>query len=214
MATFVNFIVLLAILVILLILRLLYCIQFPAPTVPPSKDTTFCTMIVLGSGGHTAEMLTTIKNLDRNRYKPRHYVAANTDSRSLRRAKDSESDKVADLHFHSIHRSREVHQSWSSTVFSTLYSTMESFVLLLTVRPNVIICNGPGTCIPILVGGLLLRVLFVQRNIKLIFLESFCRVDDLSMSGKIAYRFVNLFIVQWPQLIEKYPKAKYIGRVF
>ena len=201
---------------LLFILRLLYCVTFPTKPLPPSKNKQLCTLIVLGSGGHTSEMLTTIKNLNRSIYKPMHYIAANTDPRSLQRAKDTCSDDDVDnVYFHSISRSREVHQSWISTVFTTFYSFIESFVLLLTrIKPDIIICNGPGTCIPVLISGLLLRVLFIKPNIKLVFLESFCRVDDLSMSGKIAYPIVNLFVVQWPQLIDKYPKAKYIGRIF
>merc|ERR1712154_410673 len=107
-----------------------------------------------------------------------------------------------------------VHQSWISTIFTTLYSFIESFTWVLTLSPDVIISNGPGTCIPVLLCGLLMRAFFIKPKIKLIFLESFCRVDHLSLSGKIAYTFVNVFIVQWPQLIDKYPKAKYIGRIF
>ena len=176
-------------------------------------------MIVLGSGGHTSEMLTTVKKLDYAIYSPIHYVAAKTDKHSLERAKNSQKDNDVlsskDIYFHRIYRSREVKQSWITTIFTTLYSLFESLKLcFINVKPDIIICNGPGTCIPILVCGLFLRVLFIKPNIKLIFLESFCRVDDLSMSGKIAYRFVNIFIVQWEDLCNKYPKAKYIGKIF
>jgi beta-1,4-N-acetylglucosaminyltransferase len=56
-----------------------------------------------------------------------------------------------------------------------------------------------------------LRVLFIKPKIKLIFLESFCRVQHLSLTGRILYPIVNLFIVHWPQLTQQYPNAKYIG---
>ena len=37
---------------------------------------------------------------------------------------------------------------------------------------------------------------------------------QLSLSGKILIRFADQFLVQWPQLADKYPgKARYIGRV-
>ena len=116
--------------------------------------------------------------------------------------------------FREIYRSREVHQSWFTTVFTTLRALFEALFLIWEYMPDVIISNGPGTAIPILVSGFLLRVFFIKTNIKLIFLESFCRVDDLSMSGKIAYKFVNIFIVQWKQLTKQYPKARFIGRIF
>ena len=37
---------------------------------------------------------------------------------------------------------------------------------------------------------------------------------QLSLSGKILVHFADQFLVQWPQLAERYPgKARYIGRL-
>ncbi len=44
------------------------------------------TMVVLGSGGHTAEMLALVRALDHQHYTPRIYVAADTDNHSITRA--------------------------------------------------------------------------------------------------------------------------------
>ena len=150
-------------------------------------------------------MLTAIKKLNDAAYWPRHYVAA----KALCGVPFGDG-----IHLHSIHRSREVHQSWASTLCSTLYAFLESLVLVLRVRPEVVICNGPGTCIPIQLAALLMRALCIHSSVQLVFLESFCRVNDLSMSGRIAYRFVDLFVVQWPGLTQKYPTSRYIGRIF
>ena len=38
----------------------------------------------------------------------------------------------------------QVKQSWLTTVFTTLLSTVEAFSLLLRIRPQLILCNGPG----------------------------------------------------------------------
>ena len=43
-----------------------------------------------------------------------------------------------------IPRSREVGQSWSSSVLTTAYSLVFSTYAMLRLRPQVIICNGPG----------------------------------------------------------------------
>ena len=82
-----------------------------------------------------------------------------------------------------------------------------------------------GTCIPVFFWVVVLRSLNLLRC-KIIFVESFCRVEkygflffemiyddlcSLSLSGKIIYPFADLFVVQWKQLTEKYPKAKYYG---
>ena len=48
-----------------------------------------------------------------------------------------------------VPRSREVGQSWSSSVLTTAYSLAFSTCVMLRMRPQVVICNGPG----VLVGG-------------------------------------------------------------
>jgi len=48
------------------------------------------------------------------------------------------------------------------------------------------------------------------RNIKIIFIESFARVQTLSLSGKILYYFADRFLVQWPELRTKYPMSEYL----
>ena len=45
------------------------------------------TLVVLGSGGHTTEMLHLLKNINPSFYTPLIYVVATTDSTSLRRLK-------------------------------------------------------------------------------------------------------------------------------
>lgn len=75
-----------------------------------------------------------------------------------------------------------------------------------------ILCNGPGTCVPVCISALLLRLLGIKRAI-IVYVESICRVETLSLSGKILYYFSDYFIVQWPDLKEKYPKSVYLGRI-
>ena len=48
---------------------------------------------------------------------------------------------------------------------------------------------------------------------KIIYVESICRVETLSMSGKILYHIADHMLVQWQSLLTKYPKCQYIGRV-
>ncbi|XP_025950024.1 UDP-N-acetylglucosamine transferase subunit ALG14 homolog isoform X2 [Dromaius novaehollandiae] len=75
-----------------------------------------------------------------------------------------------------------------------------------------ILCNGPGTCVPVCISTLLLGLLGLKRAI-IVYVESICRVETLSLSGKILYYFSDYFIVQWPALKEKYPKSVYLGRI-
>nr|XP_044994330.1 UDP-N-acetylglucosamine transferase subunit ALG14 homolog isoform X3 [Jaculus jaculus] len=75
-----------------------------------------------------------------------------------------------------------------------------------------VLCNGPGTCVPVCVSALLLGVLGIKKVI-IVYAESICRVETLSLSGKILFYLSDYFIVQWPTLKEKYPKSVYLGRI-
>ncbi|XP_008107394.1 UDP-N-acetylglucosamine transferase subunit ALG14 homolog isoform X2 [Anolis carolinensis] len=77
---------------------------------------------------------------------------------------------------------------------------------------SLVLCNGPGTCVPICVSALLLKMLGLKK-VTIVYIESICRVENLSLSGKILYYFSDYFFVQWPTLKEKYPKALYLGRI-
>lgn len=75
-----------------------------------------------------------------------------------------------------------------------------------------VLCNGPGTCVPICISALLLGILGIKKVI-IVYVESICRVEHLSLSGKILFHLSDYFIVQWPALKEKYPKSVYLGRI-
>ncbi|XP_076441190.1 UDP-N-acetylglucosamine transferase subunit ALG14-like [Babylonia areolata] len=169
-------------------------------------------LIVVGSGGHTKEILTLTEKLGAQ-YSPRQYIVASTDSISLKKILKSEETAVDSKYaIYSVPRSREVKQSWFTTVFTTLYASLYSLRLVAHLQPQIILCNGPGTCVPICYAGLLLKWLGLADT-KVVYVESICRVETLSLSAKLLYPFADSLIVQWPSLVEKYPKCKYIGRV-
>ena len=131
------------------------------------------TLAVLGSGGHTTEMLHLIKNLDPEHYAPLIYITATTDTTSLQRVNTVEG-RTADAIWR-IPRSREVGQSYLTSVATTLYSFFHAFWIVLKIRPGLLLCNGPGTCLPIALVTLCFRVLGICEG-KIVFVESFCRV--------------------------------------
>jgi len=45
-------------------------------------------------------------------------------------------------------------------------------------------------------------------------IESFCRISSASLSARIVYAFADLFLVQWKENLEFFPKAEYAGKVF
>lgn len=84
---------------------------------------------------------------------------------------------------------------------------MMSFYILMKERPDYIISTGALATYPVCMIGLLLRT-------KIIYIESFARVDSPSLTGKMMYKHADLFIVQWEEMLDHYPKAKYGGGIF
>lgn len=182
------------------------------------------TLAVLGSGGHTAEMLMLLSALSPSHYGPLMLITADTDRSSVQKARASlikpagwSEDAVT---FHSIPRSREVGQSWASTVISTLRASLAAAVLVLRLRPELLVVNGPGTCVPVSVATLvLMRVLGLgctaRGEPRIVFVESFCRVHTLSMTGKLLYhlRIADRVVVHWEGLARQFPRAEFLGQL-
>ena len=74
-------------------------------------------------------------------------------------------------------------------------------------RPDVVISTGAGIVVFFCVFAKLLGA-------KLIFIESMARIERPTLTAKMLYPFADLFFVQWPGLLNFFPKAKYTGRLF
>ncbi|EFA81358.1 putative glycosyltransferase [Heterostelium album PN500] len=100
------------------------------------------TMVVLGSGGHTAEMFYLLKKLDRDRFNHITYVLADSDKRSL--DKITLNDKLPEQRtVKTIPRSRNVGQSYIHSIWTTFISLLYCLILVFKEKPDVILCNGP-----------------------------------------------------------------------
>jgi beta-1,4-N-acetylglucosaminyltransferase len=133
------------------------------------------TLVVLGSGGHTTEMLALLENIDATLYTPLIYMLASTDDTSLRRVQAHQQARRADA-IYKLPRSREVGQSYISSIFTTLWSFIIALYYVAVVRPDLLLCNGPGTCLPVAIATLWYRILGLCRG-NIVFCESFCRVS-------------------------------------
>ena len=186
----------------------------------PAGEPPIRTMAVLGSGGHTAEMITLLQGLAVDTYAPRDYVIATTDHTSAQKIETFESGRgtyaaggAPQHRVLRLPRSREVGQSYVTSVATTLYAMLHAMVLVLRKRPSLLLCNGPGTCIPVCACAYALRWLGI-KYVTIVYVESIARVKTLSLSGKILIHFADHFLVQWKQLEEKYRgRARYIGRL-
>jgi beta-1,4-N-acetylglucosaminyltransferase len=182
------------------------------------------TLAVLGSGGHTTEMIRLLSSLNKENYRPFSFIVASTDTTSINRLqnicmkKDNENDDKSssssstknrlelpnDDQIFKIPRAREVGQSYITSIFSTILSILSSaHIVLLKIKPDLLIINGPGTCLPIAFWTFIGRKLGLCEG-KIIFCESFCRVNSLSLTGTILIKFgmVDLCLVHWQELMD------------
>jgi beta-1,4-N-acetylglucosaminyltransferase len=130
-------------LVLLLVLYRIY-VSFPGKTrtKPRKKSKSLKTMIVLGSGGHTAEMFRLLRGLNPRRYHPRHYVKASGDNISASHFVRFE-EELEDLDdntskMHNIPRAREVGQSYFTSIFTTINALVSCVFLVLLNFPDVV----------------------------------------------------------------------------
>jgi len=81
-----------------------------------------------------------------------------------------------------------------------------AYKILKKEKPDAIVSTGAGVAVPFILMGWIL-------NIKTLYLESITRNEELSLSARLVYPFVNKLLVQWPQLAEKYKKSEFRGRI-
>lgn len=95
-------------------------------------------------------------------------------------------------------------QSYVTALWSTAAALVATVRLVAAVRPDVVLVNGPGTCLPVCLAAVGLSALGVA-DARVVFVESVCRVGSLSLTGRLLYalRLADQVQVQWPQLHAK-----------
>jgi beta-1,4-N-acetylglucosaminyltransferase len=154
-------------------------------------------LIVLGEGGHTKQMLNLVDLLgDAYEY---HYVMSDQDNLSADQIRRPGP-------VYRVTRPRGKHTGWVNAAFRTVLAGIQSIRILLRVRPDAVISAGPAIAVPVSLVGKLVGA-------QVIFIESSSRIRRPSLTGRIMYRWADLFFVQWPQLKEEMPRAIYAGRL-
>ena len=92
-------------------------------------------------------------------------------------------------------------------IFTMMINFLKTLMIWFKERPDYVITTGAMVVLPMA----FLAKLFGK---KLIYIESFARVYDGSKTGKLLYKYADLFIVQWESLKEVYPKAIYGGSIY
>jgi beta-1,4-N-acetylglucosaminyltransferase len=172
-------------------------------------------LAVLGSGGHTAEMLCVLSALRAGagaaRYGPVSVVAADSDAGSLARAAGAGWPSPGG-YAASTPRLREVGAPLAALPAAAARAAAgAAWLLAARGAPDLLLVNGPGTCLPLALLVLAARALGVART-RVVFVESVCRVKTLSATGRILYAAgADAVLVQWPGLARDYPRAALVG---
>lgn len=91
-------------------------------------------------------------------------------------------------------------------IFVLIYNIIKSIKIILRFKPDTVVSTGAHT------GGIVCYIAKIF-GAKIIYIESLAKTKMLSITGKNLYKKADVFFVQWEGLQEKYPKARYIGRL-
>lgn len=93
------------------------------------------------------------------------------------------------------------------SVLNLLRNIVLAWRVLRSFKPTCIISTGAGVAVPFLWLGRLF-------GLHTIYIESFARRDNLSLTGRMVYPFVREFIVQHRELAAKNQSAEYYGSIY
>lgn len=102
---------------------------------------------------------------------------------------------------------RQVNRKEKLFIVNMIIVFFQSLKIFFKEKPDVIISTGALSVIPTFLIGKL-------WNKKLIFIESFAKTSSPTLTGKFLYKFVDIFIVQWKELLDFYPNAYYLGSIY
>ncbi len=96
-------------------------------------------------------------------------------------------------------------QNIGTSPWRLLKSLPVAWRILRAERPQVVVSTGSEIAIPFFILAKALRI-------KTVFVESVCRVETASQTGRVVYPLADAFFVQWPQLLARYgERARYDG---
>jgi len=117
----------------------------------------------------------------------------------------TESKNAASV-FEAVYTVDQVNRKSARYLFQFIKSFFSIWKIMKKERPTHIVSFGAMCTVPVCIIGKLMKI-------KVVHVESFTRIKDISLTGKILYPLADLFIVQWRQLVHKYPKAVYGGKL-
>ena len=110
----------------------------------------------------------------------------------------------------SLLRSERVYHAYGPTnrnIPNLLRNLRLSYRLVRALRPPVLVTTGAGVAVPF---AWLARL----RGAKVVYVESFTRIDGPSLSCRLIAPVADRIYAQWPELAASYSRARFVGNVF
>jgi beta-1,4-N-acetylglucosaminyltransferase len=146
-------------------------------------------LLVASSGGHLLQLLQLRDVWPRDR---RHWVTFDKpDARSLLSGED------VTYAFHPTNRSLK----------NFVRNLVLSVAVIRRTRPRAVVTTGAGVAVPFCYVGRLFGV-------RIVYIESFSRVSEPSLTGRLVHPVADRFFVQWPAMKRHFGKAEFEGAVF
>ena len=102
---------------------------------------------------------------------------------------------------------KQVNRKEQTFFWRMIKNSILSLKIFLKEKPDLVICTGVLATIPMCL------VVKAARK-KLIYIESFAKVNSPTETGKLLYRFADQFYVQWESMKKFYPSAIYLGGIY
>ncbi|MGG7213274.1 PssD/Cps14F family polysaccharide biosynthesis glycosyltransferase [Clostridium nigeriense] len=106
-----------------------------------------------------------------------------------------------------VHYLKQVNRDEKTFIFKMIYNFLVSINIFLKEKPDFVISTGALATIPICLVAKLFRK-------KVIFIESFAKINSPTLTGRFVYKFADQFYVQWEEMLKFYPKAIYKGGIY
>lgn len=146
-------------------------------------------VLVASSGGHLLQLVQLKDEWPRT---ARAWVTFDTpDAHSLLRGED------VTFAYHPTNRSAK----------NLVLNALLAIRVLRRLRPTAIVSTGSGVAVPFCYVGRLM-------GLRVVFIESFSRVTEPSLTARLVYPIASAFFVQWPQLLAHFRRARCEGNVF
>lgn len=152
-------------------------------------------IFISSTGGHLSELMqlkSIFKNYD-------YHIITEKNDTTLK-LKEEYGNKISYL----VYGARNYMLSY---MFKFPYNIIKSLFLYMKIRPDVIVTTGAHTAVPMCYIAKLFKK-------KIIFIETFARVNSQSMSGRMINKIADVFLVQHEEMLDVYENAIYKGDLY